>query len=101
LVRIGVAAFSRIARPLSTEFCIQEATVLKAKKLIEGRKPNFFIAKRIAQQTGSKAAYTLNRAFDKQYYLDLVQAASPPWLSMAGWAAKRSTNCSGTSCPTG
>ena len=58
-------------QPLS----LQEATVLKAKKLIEGRKPNFFIAKRIAQQTGSKAAYTLNRAFDKQYYLDLVQAA--------------------------
>jgi ATP-dependent DNA helicase RecG len=58
-------------QPLS----IQEATVLKAKKLIEGRKPNFFIAKRIAQQTGNKAAYTLNRAFDKQYYLDLVQAA--------------------------
>jgi ATP-dependent DNA helicase RecG len=54
---------------------LQEATVLKAKNLIEGRKPNFFLAKRIAQQTGNKAAYTLNRAFDKQYYLDLIKAA--------------------------
>jgi ATP-dependent DNA helicase RecG len=46
--------------------------LLKAKGLIEGRKPNFFIAKPIAQQTGQKASYSKNRAFDKQYYLDLI-----------------------------
>ncbi|HAD05368.1 MAG: transcriptional regulator [Desulfuromonadales bacterium GWD2_61_12] len=46
--------------------------LLKAKALIEGRKPNFFIAKPVAQQTGQKAKYSKNRAFEKQYYLDLV-----------------------------
>ena len=54
--------------PLSTD----EEKQLKAKRLIEGRKPNFFIAKPVAQQTGHKASYSKNKAFDKQYYLDLI-----------------------------
>jgi ATP-dependent DNA helicase RecG len=45
---------------------------LKTKSLIEGRKPNFYIAKPIAQITGQKAEYSNNRAFDKQYYIDLI-----------------------------
>lgn len=45
---------------------------LKQKKLIEGRKPNYYIGVRIAQQTDQKAKYSKNRAFDKQYYLDLI-----------------------------
>lgn len=45
---------------------------LKIKKLIEGRKPNFFIGIRVAQKTGQKATYSKNKAFDKQYYLDLI-----------------------------
>lgn len=49
-----------------------EEKLLKAKSLIEGRKPNFFIAKAIAQKTGQKATYSKNKAFDKQYYLDLI-----------------------------
>lgn len=49
-----------------------EEKLLKAKLLIEGRKPNFYIAKAIAQKTGQKASYSKNRAFDKQYYLDLI-----------------------------
>ncbi len=49
-----------------------EEKLLKAKALIEGRKPNFFIAKPLAQQTGQKAAYSKHKAFDKQYYLDLI-----------------------------
>lgn len=55
-------------RPLSTT----EEKLLKNKRLIEGRKPNFFIAKSIAQTTGQKAFYSNNTAFDKQYYLDLI-----------------------------
>lgn len=54
--------------PLGTD----EERLLKAKRLIEGRKPNFFIAKPFAQQTGQKASYSKNKAFDKQYYLDLI-----------------------------
>lgn len=45
---------------------------LKRGGLIEGRKPNYFIAKSLAQQTGQKASYSKNLAFDKQYYLDLI-----------------------------
>lgn len=49
-----------------------EEKLLKVKGLVEGRKPNFYIAKTVAQKTGQKAVYSKNRAFDKQYYLDLV-----------------------------
>lgn len=49
-----------------------EEKFLKSKKLIEGRKPNFFIGIKVAQKTGQKASYTKNKAFDKQYYLDLI-----------------------------
>ncbi len=45
---------------------------LKSQKLIEGRKPNFFISKKLAQKTGQKSTYTKNRAFEKKYYLDLI-----------------------------
>src|SRR5699024_437318 len=45
---------------------------LKNKKLIEGRKPNFFIGLKVAQKTGQKADYTKTKGFDKQYYLDLI-----------------------------
>ena len=48
---------------------------LRSKKLIEGRKPNYFISARVAQQTGQKAAYTKNKPFDKVYYLDLIEKA--------------------------
>lgn len=49
-----------------------EEKQLKAKALIEGRKPNFFIAQRLAEKTGQKANYSKNKAFEKQYYLDLI-----------------------------
>ncbi|MDQ7060675.1 MAG: ATP-binding protein [Sulfurimonas sp.] len=45
---------------------------LRRKKLIEGRKPHLYISAKVAQATGDKASYTKNRAFDKQYYLDLI-----------------------------
>jgi ATP-dependent DNA helicase RecG len=55
-------------RPLD----VDEERLLKEKGLIEGRKPNFYIAKPVAQKMGQKASYSKNRAFDKQYYLDLI-----------------------------
>src|SRR5690606_4807317 len=45
---------------------------LKNKKLIEGRKPNYYIGLKVASKTGQKAAYSKNKAFDKSYYLDLI-----------------------------
>ena len=52
-----------------------EEKYLKSKKLIEGRKPNFYIGIKIAQKTGQKATYSKNKAFDKTYYLDLIEKA--------------------------
>lgn len=48
---------------------------LRGKKLIEGRKPNYYIAIKVAQKTGQKAAYSKNKAFEKSYYLDLIEKA--------------------------
>jgi ATP-dependent DNA helicase RecG len=45
---------------------------LKIHKLIEGRRPNYFLSKNMSQVTGQKAVYSKNRAFDKAYYLDLI-----------------------------
>lgn len=45
---------------------------LREKGLVEGRKPTFFISRKVAQATGHKADYTKNKAFDKVYYLDLI-----------------------------
>jgi ATP-dependent DNA helicase RecG len=47
-------------------------TMLKKKKLIEGRKPNYFVAAQIAASTDDKATYIKNRAFDKEYYKTLI-----------------------------
>ncbi len=52
-----------------------EAKLLKKKGLIEGRKPNYFLSINIAQSAGKKAEYSKNKAFEKQYYLDLISKA--------------------------
>lgn len=46
---------------------------LRSKKLIEGRKPNYYISLDVASQTGQKAEYSKNRALDKEYYVDLIK----------------------------
>ncbi|MGV0939981.1 RNA-binding domain-containing protein [Empedobacter sp. UBA5987] len=50
----------------------EEEKYLRGRKLIEGRKPNYHISLNVAKKTGLKADYTKNKAFDKQYYLDLI-----------------------------
>jgi ATP-dependent DNA helicase RecG len=55
-----------------TEF---EFKHLKKKRLVEGIRPNIFISARVAETTGQKAEYSKFRAFDKQYYLDLITKA--------------------------
>jgi ATP-dependent DNA helicase RecG len=51
---------------------LEEEKHLKKLKLIEGRKPNYYISLGIAEKTDQKAEYTKNTALDKQYYLDLI-----------------------------
>jgi len=45
---------------------------LRDKRLIEGRYPNVFVSAKVAQATDKKAEYTKHKAFDKQYYIDLI-----------------------------
>jgi len=52
-----------------------EEKYLRNKKLIEGRKPNYYISAKVAQKTGQKAAYTKNKPFDTAYYLDFIEKA--------------------------
>lgn len=52
-----------------------EIKLLREKKLIEGRKPNFIIAKEVLQTAGMKAEYTKNKGLDNKYYQDLVTTA--------------------------
>lgn len=49
-----------------------ELKLLRDKGLVEGKKPNIIISVRVAQTTGQKAAYTRNKAFDKQQYFDWI-----------------------------
>jgi len=63
----------------------QDAKRLKASRLIEGRKPNYFVSSIVARLTSQKAAYTKNRAFDKQYYHDLIKN----FISQHGEASRK------------
>lgn len=54
--------------PLSKE----EETYLKQQKLIEGRRPNFYLSLKVAAHTELKAQYSNLRGFEKKYYLDLI-----------------------------
>jgi ATP-dependent DNA helicase RecG len=44
----------------------QDYTLAGRINVIEGRKPNFYIAQTLAKKTGQKASYSNNKAFDKQ-----------------------------------
>jgi len=50
----------------------ESAQFLRKQELIEGRKPNYFVAAQIAETTGEKADYIKNRSFDDQYFKDMI-----------------------------
>ncbi|MGA1825911.1 MAG: ATP-binding protein [bacterium] len=52
----------------------EEFNRLKRLKLVEGRRPNLFVAARIAEATHGKADYIRYRAFDKEHYKKMVIA---------------------------
>ncbi len=49
-----------------------DAKVLKADKLIEGRSPNYYVSAKVAAWTGDKARYIRNRGLDEGYYNKLI-----------------------------
>ena len=43
-------------------------------KLIEGRSPNLYVSASVAEATGEKERYIRNKAFDKEFYKEMVIA---------------------------
>ena len=62
---------------------LEEGKMLHQKKLIEGKRPNYYLGIDISQKIKQKADYSKNRAFDKQYYLDLILKAIKEHGSMS------------------
>ena len=52
----------------------EEFKSIKAKKLVEGRRPNLFVSAEIAAATETQADYIKKRAFDKDHYKKMVVA---------------------------
>lgn len=49
-----------------------ERKLLRKEKLIEGKYPNIYVTAKVAAVTDKKAQYIKNRAFDKDYYKNLI-----------------------------
>lgn len=49
-----------------------EANALKAKGLIEGRKPNYYISSKVAKVTGEKKKYIKQRGIDDEYCKTMI-----------------------------
>lgn len=51
----------------------EEIKHLKARKLIEGRKPNFHISSSVAKAMDEKESYIKHKGLDDDYYMKLIQ----------------------------
>lgn len=51
------------------------AKMLRSKKLIEGRKPNYYISKKVANTIGQKAEYTKLKGLNDDYYIKMILTA--------------------------
>ena len=49
-----------------------QSTILRKAKLIEGRKPNFFVSAHVADATDTRTEYTRNKGLDDHYYKTLI-----------------------------
>lgn len=65
-----VIALDKVAK--GKDLSKEETKQLRAKKLIEGRKPNLHISVSVAEATGEKVDYIKLKGFDEGYYRDLV-----------------------------
>ena len=65
-----VVLLDRVQKKLS--ITDRAVSMLKKDRLIEGRKPNYFVAASVAAATDNKAAYIKNKAFNKTYYKTLI-----------------------------
>lgn len=69
---LDVIALDKVqkGKPLTDD----EFKALKAKKLVEGRRPNLFVSAEVAVATETQAEYIKKRAFDKDHYKQMVVA---------------------------
>jgi ATP-dependent DNA helicase RecG len=66
----------------------EAATHLRKARLIEGRKPNYFVSAAVAAATGGKAEYIRNRRQDDAHYTKLIT----DYLSQFGQATRAEIN---------
>ena len=52
----------------------EDRTVLRKKKLIEGRHPNLYVSESVAAEIGTRADYIRKRSFDRAYFKDMIVA---------------------------
>ena len=71
-------------KPLS----VSEIKELKKKKLIEGRKPNFYISEHVANVTGEKATYIRQRGLKDNHYKKLILE----YIEKYGQASRKEIN---------
>ncbi len=48
------------------------ALYLRKRNLIEGRRPNYYLSREVADKTGQRVHYTVNKGMEKQYYQDFI-----------------------------
>jgi len=66
-----IFALDRVQKKLPIDDSTSKA--LKAAKLIEGRKPNFYVSATVAAATSSKADYIRTRAQDDVFYAKMIK----------------------------
>ncbi|MCP4674281.1 MAG: transcriptional regulator [Deltaproteobacteria bacterium] len=67
---VDVIALDKVQKKLRLRD--EEFKRLKARKMIEGRRPNLYVSADIAALTEDKATYIKHRAFDKDHYKKLI-----------------------------
>lgn len=68
LLEIEMLSRLQMHHPLSDN----EISLLRKRKLVEGRKHALYFAKSVAVATGQEAKYTNDKGFDDSYYKDLI-----------------------------
>lgn len=51
---------------------LEQVSYLRSQKLIEGRKPNYYISEQLAGHSDDRAQYIRNRTLDDQHYKQLI-----------------------------
>lgn len=65
-----IIVLDRVQKKLS--ITDEQARHLRKLKLIEGRKPNFYISERVARHTGQGAEYIRHRGLDDSFYKKII-----------------------------